>query len=197
MAFQVAQGESFTIRRKVFKLFGSAFHIYDAQNNIVGYCKQKAFRLREDLRIFTDESCSAELFRIGTQQILDIGATYTVTRSVDSAVLGMLKRKGMKSLIRDEWMILSPEGREIGLIQEDSGALAILRRVVELTAALVPQKFNVIASDGTPVAQYRQHFNPFVFRLGVAYFAGGEQRVNQQFVLAAACLIGAIEGRQK
>lgn len=196
MAFKAEAGESFTIRRKVFKILGAAFHIYDAQNNIVGYCKQKALRLREDMRIFTDESCKQELFRISTQQILDIGATYTVTRSQDNAVLGLLRRKGLKSFIRDEWLILTPSGAEIGLIREDSGMLAILRRTIDLVSVFAPQKFDVIAKDGTPVARYRQHFNPVVYRLGVAYFEGGDAKIPQQLVLAAACVISAIDGRQ-
>lgn len=196
MAFQAEAGESFTIRRKVFKLFGAGFHIYDAQNQVVGYCKQKAFKLREDIRIFTDDSCSRELFRISTQQIIDFGATYTVTSSQDNQVLGVLRRKGLKSMIRDEWIVMSPAGAEIGMIQEDSGFLAILRRLHELFAMLAPEKFNVTASDGTQVARFRQHFNPFVYRLGVAYAEGGETRMSRQLVLAAACLLCAIEGRQ-
>ena len=34
MSIQAAQGEKYTIRRKVFKLFGAAFHIYDAQGRV-------------------------------------------------------------------------------------------------------------------------------------------------------------------
>lgn len=196
MAFQAEDGETFTIRRKVFKIFGAAFHIYDAQNQVVGYCKQKAFKLREDMRIFTDESCANELFRISTKQIIDFGAGYTVTRSHDNLVLGTVRRKGLKSLLRDEWHILDASGAQIGVIQEDSGALAILRRTLDFVSLLAPQKFTVTAMDGTPVARLRQHFNPFVYRLGVAYYEGGDAKMSRQLVLAAACLVSAIEGRQ-
>lgn len=196
MAFQPEAGETFTIRRKVLKIFGAAFHIYDAQNQVVGYCKQKAFKLREDMRIFTDESCSKELFRISTKQIIDFGAGYTVTRSHDNQVLGILRRKGLKSMLRDEWHVLDEAGAQIGIIKEDSGILAILRRLDDLGAMLAPQKFNVTAMDGTPVARFRQHFNPFIYRLGVSYAEGGDAKMSRQLVLAAACLVSAIEGRQ-
>lgn len=196
MAFKAEAGETFTIRRKVLKIFGAAFHIYDAQNQVVGYCKQKAFKLREDMRIFTDESCSKELFRVSTQQIIDFGAGYTVTRSQDNRVLGVLRRKGLKSMLRDEWHVFDERGTQIGIIREDSGVLAILRRLDDLGAMLAPQKFDVTAMDGTSVARFRQHFNPFIYRLGVSYAEGSGEKISHQLVLAAACVLSAIEGRQ-
>jgi uncharacterized protein YxjI len=196
MAFTAAPGESFTIRRKVLKLFGSAFHIYDAENRVVGFCKQKAFRLREDIRIFADETCASEVFRLSTQQIIDLSPTFIVTRSADNTVIGQLRRKGLKSIVRDEWLVLDPAGAEIATIREDSGFLALARRAVDLVAVIAPQKFDVRLPDGTVAATFRQHFNPFVYRLGVAYRPEAGARLNPQLVLAAACLLGAIEGRQ-
>ncbi len=54
MKFNIEPGEHYTIRRKVLKIFGAAFHIYDPHGNLAGYCKQKAFKLKEDIRIYTD-----------------------------------------------------------------------------------------------------------------------------------------------
>ena len=76
MAFTPAPGEKYTIRRKVFKVFGAGFHIYAADGQLAGYCKQKAFKLKEDLRVFTDESQSDELFRISARSIIDFSSTY-------------------------------------------------------------------------------------------------------------------------
>ena len=42
---------NYMIRRKVFRIFGGAFHIYDPAGQVVGYSKQKAFKLREDIRL--------------------------------------------------------------------------------------------------------------------------------------------------
>lgn len=51
-------------------------------------------------------------------------------------------------------------------------------------------------ADGREVARYRQHFNPFVFRLGVAPGPGDDEEFDDLIVLAVGCLIAAIEGRQ-
>ena len=100
-----APGETYTIRRQVFRIFGAAFHIYGPAGPLAGYCKQKAFKLREDIRIYTDESCSTELIRIAARSILDFSTTYDILLG-SGAVLGSIRRKGLKSsFVRDEWLI--------------------------------------------------------------------------------------------
>lgn len=187
--------DRYTVRRKVLQIFGASFHIYDSEDRIVGFCRQKAFKLREDLRLYTDESCSKELFRIRARQIIDIGVTFDVTLP-DGSSLGSLRRKGLKSLVRDEWLILSPEGQEIGLIQEDSGSLAMLRRLIEVAALLFPQSFTVTTAAGDLVATLRTHFNLFVRRIGIAVHADHPE-IDDLILLAIGCLIAAIESRDQ
>ncbi len=199
MAFQAQPGEQYTIRRKVFKLFGASFHVYDAQGSVVGFCNQKAFKLREDIRIYTDDSMSKELLRINTQQILDISAAYTVALG-DGTVLGVMKRKGLKSaFLRDEWLVYSPAGQQLAILQERGAVLAFLRRHVEWVSLFSPQKFDLVRTDGSHAAAFRQHFNLFVYRLGVAITRDDKDRddgIDDMMILAMGCLICAIEGRQ-
>lgn len=192
-----AEGESYTIRRKVLKLFGAAFHIYGKNGELAGFCDQKAFKLREDIRIYTDESKSKELLRIATKSIIDFGATYEVYLEND-VKLGSLRRKGLTStFLRDEWLIFGPDDKQIGILQEESGLLAFLRRTHELFAMLSPQKFVLKDMAGQPFGRLRQHFHMFVYRLGVAVEPDAEARgMDDLFVLAAGCLIAAVEGQQ-
>ncbi|NUQ54014.1 MAG: hypothetical protein HUU19_15160 [Phycisphaerales bacterium] len=195
-----APGEKYTIRRKVFKIFGASFHIYGPEGNVVGFCKQKAFKLREDLRVYTDESCTTELMRIGTRQVIDLGATYTVslppgTHSPEPTPIGSFTRAGLRSeFVRDSWSISDATGREVARLEEDSTAMALLRRFGDL-GALIPQSFSVTAHDGRAVATLRTHFNPFVYRLGVAILADHPD-MDELLIIALACTIAAIEGRQ-
>lgn len=195
-----APGEKYTIRRKVFKIFGASFHIYGPEGNVVGFCKQKAFKLREDLRIYTDESCTTELMRIGTRQIIDLGATYTVSLppsagNTEQSPIGSLTRAGLRSqFLRDTWTIRDPAGREVAKLEEDSMMLALLRRLGDL-GSIIPQSFSVTANDGRPVATLRTHFNPFVYRLGVTILTDHPD-MDELLIIALACTIAAIEGRQ-
>ncbi|MDQ7014654.1 MAG: hypothetical protein Q9O74_12290 [Planctomycetota bacterium] len=194
MAFTPAPGEQFTVRRKVLKILGAAFHVYDESGNVVAYCQQKAFKLREDIRLYTDETKTEELLTMKAQSIIDFGVTFAITLP-SGETIGSLRRKGMKSMFRDSWLLYSPDGTEIATMQEDSGALAILRRLHEAFAILSPQKFQITKADGTHVATLRTHFNLFVYRLGVTVHVEDDE-VDELMVLAAACLIAAIEGRQ-
>lgn len=74
--------------------------------------------------------------------------------------------------------------------------MAVLRRLHEIVAVFSPQKFTLTRVGGGAVATYRQHFNPFVYRLGIATLAD-DPLLDDLVILAAGCLIAAIEGRQR
>lgn len=187
--------ERYTIRRQFFKFLGAAFHVYDEQGTLAGYCKQKAFKLREDIRLFTDESQSTPLLTLKARNIIDFSATYDVLLP-SGQPLGSLRRKGMMStFVRDEWTIFNTQAQPIATIREEGGFLTVIRRIIEIAATLFPQQFTVTTNDGQAIATFRQHFNPFIYRLGVAIHQPDEQ-LDDLMLLGAACLLAAIEGRQ-
>ncbi|MFZ4575655.1 MAG: hypothetical protein ACOYN0_14770 [Phycisphaerales bacterium] len=190
-----APDEKFLIRRKFFKLFGAGFHVYDTQGNLVAYCKQKAFKLREDLRIYTDEKLEKELLRISTNQIIDLSATYTVTAG-EGNVLGSFKRAGLKSaFVRDEWAVFNPQGQQIATLIEESAFKAFIRRWVDYVAIFFPQKFLIKSPSGQQIGHMRQRFNPFIYQLGIA-FPDPDDVIDDLLILALGCIVSAIEGRQ-
>jgi uncharacterized protein YxjI len=196
MSSTPAAHEKYTVRRKVFKIFGAAFHVYDQHGSVIGYCKQKAFKLKEDLRLYTGEDMSDMLLTLRAQSVIDFGSTYIVTHP-DGSALGSLRRKGLKSsFVRDEWMIFDDQGKEIAKIRETGSIAPLARRYVEIASVLFPQRYEVIKSDDSSIiAVLRQHFNPFVFRLGVAILEEDEH-IDDLLILGSACLIAAIEGKQ-
>lgn len=187
---------SYTVRRKVFKFFGAAFHLLDDSNTVVGYSRQKAFRLKEDIRVFTDESMTAELLAIKARSIIDFSATYDVFRSTsDATSFGSLRRRGWKSFVRDEWLIFGPDGNEVGMVQEDDMSLAVLRRVIGWVNLFSPQRYSVLVGNRC-IATLRTNRNPFVYRLRVDFAVEPGHGLAPQLVLAAAILLAAIEGKQ-
>jgi hypothetical protein len=185
----------YTIRRKVFKLFGASFHIYDETGNLVGYCKQKAFKLREDIRLFSDESMTTPLLTLGARSIIDFGVTFDVTLPTGES-LGSLRRKGLKSsFIRDEWLLFDEHGTDAAIIREKNAFMAFLRRLNEIIAVFSPQTYEVVSNDSRNIATFQQRFNPFVYRLVVTIHEQDDQ-LDDLVILGAGCLIAAIEGRQ-
>ena len=57
-------------------------------------------------------------------------------RSRYTQKLGAFKRKGWRSLLRDEWIVMDASDQEIGFLKEDNAMIATLRRFI----SLIPQK---------------------------------------------------------
>lgn len=183
---------NYLLRKKFFKLFGAAFHIYDLNGNVLFYSKQKAFKLKEDIRVFTSEDMTQELLVIQARKIIDISSAYDVFDSITKEHVGVLKRKGLKSMLRDEWIIMDQQEREIGLIQEDSTLLAVIRRFL---TNLVPQTFNGTV-NGQMVFSFSQYFNPFIQKIDLDFSMDRSGVLDRRLGIAAAVLLCAIEGRQ-
>jgi uncharacterized protein YxjI len=200
--YDLKPGEMYTIRRKVLKLMGAAFHLYNPAGEVIGYCKQAALRLKEDIRVYTDESCEVELFSIKARSIIDFSATYDLTLP-DGTPMGSFRRKGLKStFFKDAWLVFDARGREIAGLEEESGFWGFARRYVDWIALLVPQQFVLKrggasgdGAGGVAIANYRAHRNLLVYRLSIAVLVD-DPELDDLMILAAGCLLAAIEGRQ-
>lgn len=192
--------EAFTLprlvaRKNFFNFIHSWFQIIDPEGNTLLYTKMRAFKLREDIRVLGPDK-QTELFSMRARQILDFGATYDVTDIATGEKLGAFQRKGMKSLIRDEWVILDPNDQPVGMITEDSGSLAILRRLVGDIASLVaPQEHNGYLGD-QQVLNFKQTRNPFITKTYLDFSMDSQRTLDRRLGLAAAVLFCAIEGKQ-
>ena len=188
----------YLIRRKVFKIFGAFFHIYDMNGNLAFFSKQKAFKFKEDIRVFRDQAMTSELLCIKARGIFDLGTTYDVIDSTTQQVIGSLRRKAFKSFFsRDSWVINDVNDQEFGTIQEESGTLGILRRcgLGPIVQLLTPQKFNGYIGD-VPVLEFTQNRNPFIQKIQLDYGPDVNGLLDRRLGIAAATLLCAIEGRQ-
>ena len=182
----------YLFRRKVFKLFGGAFHVYDESGNLLFYSKQKAFKLREDFRVYSGERQAEELLTIKTPQILDIGATYNVQDTTTGEAIGAIRRKGLKSMVKDEWIFLSNDGREMGRLTESSMSGALLSRFI----SLIPQTYVIVSADGRKVAEIKQHFNPFVLKYTMT-IVEPRPSIDRRLLISSGILLAGIERRQR
>ena len=100
------------------------------------------------------EDMARELIVIQARQVIDWGASYDVVDpNRQGEKVGALRRKGFKSMFKDEWVILDDHDREVGLIQEESTFKALVRRFVEGVSLLMPQKY-LVSVQGAPVATF-------------------------------------------
>ncbi len=181
----------YLIRRKVFSFPGRKFHLYDPAGNLIGFSYQKAFRLKEDIRIYADEEKTKERLVIQARQIIDFSAAYDVVDATEGRKIGALRRRGLQSIVRDTWEFLDEMDRPIATLEEDSQVMAILRRFINI----IPQKFHVAVGE-RHIARYEQNFNPFVLKLMVHLEPDAAKYVDPRLLLAGALLVTAVEGRQ-
>ena len=190
----VSEAVEYTIRKKVLTVLGAKFHIYDGGGDLVGFSKQKAFKLKEDIRIYRDETLDEEWLRIAARSVIDFSASYDVTETGTGEVIGTLRRKGLKSLFRDSWEVLDEHGNLTGRVEEDSALMATFRRLAGDYGWLFPQGFSLKTADGAHIADYKQNFNPFVRKLAVS--VRPDSPLHPFVPLAAGILLVAIEGKQ-
>jgi hypothetical protein len=161
---------------------------------MVAYSRQKMFKLREDIRVYADEDQNQELLYIQARQILDFSAAYDVRDSLSGELVGTLRRRGLRSMLRDEWDVLAPGDQVIGKLHEDSVGLALVRRM--LLGALLPQNYDLLINE-RPVMDLRQRFNIFRYELILDFSPDTTRVLDHRLGIAAGILLAAIEGRQE
>jgi uncharacterized protein YxjI len=188
----IFQFPNYVLQRQVFALAGK-FRMYDPMKNLVLYSEQKMFRLREDIRVYSDESKTREVLSIKARQIMDFSAAYDIVDVEMNQKVGALRRKGFRSLLRDEWEVLDENDNVKGLLFEDSMGLALLRRF--LLGSLLPQNYDITSGE-TRVADLKQNFNPFRYELNLDFSMDIARTLDRRLGIAAGILLAAVEGKQ-
>ena len=183
----------YLLKRQVFALTGK-LRFYNPNDELVLYVEQKMFRLREDIRVFGDESKTQELLLIQAHNIIDFSAAYDVIEAANGQKVGALRRKGLKSMFRDEWEVLDASDQPIGVLFEDSVGQALLRRF--LLGSLLPQNYDLTIGEQR-VADLRQKFNPFAYQMILDFSMDTTNKLDRRLGIAAGILLAIIEGKQR
>lgn len=181
-----------TFRRKAFTAMGTQVFVTNAAGELLLFVKQKAFRIKEDIRVYGDEQKTGERLLIQARKVLDFNVAFDVVDSATGEKVGGVRRKGWSSAIRDEWHFLDKDDNQIGVIHEDSMAMALVRR---FATSLIPQTHEFKVNEQV-VAVLKQHFNPFVLKADFNYYPGAEMLIDPRLAVAGAILLMTVEGRQ-
>ena len=188
----IFQFPTYLLKRQAIALTGK-FRFYDPAGRLVMFSEQKMFRLREDIRVYDAEDKSHEVLSIQARQIMDFSAAYDVVDTDMNQKVGVLRRKGLRSILRDEWEVLDANDRVIGQLFEDSIPLALLRRL--LLGSWLPQNYDLTMNDAR-VADLKQNFNPFRYELNLDFSMDTINRLDRRVGIAAGILLAAVEGKQ-
>jgi hypothetical protein len=196
MTTDVFHHSGYTIRRKVLTVFGAKFHVFSDDGELLFFTQQKAFKLKEDIRLYASEAMSQEMLVLRARSVIDFGVTFDVFDPVAGEVVGSIRRKGLRSMLRDEWLLFDAQNQEVAVVREDGSAMAILRRLHPIMQVIAPQAHH-IEVGGLPIARFQGNRNPFVQRTQVTMLDEAGTALDPRLSVAAAILITAIEGRQQ
>jgi uncharacterized protein YxjI len=143
-----------------FKLLALANQIYvrDANGNLLGYVKQKMFKLKEDINIFADEQQTQLLFNIKADRMIDWSANYSFTDN-RGTFLGSIKRQGMRSMWKASYDIFDASGAQVYKITEANGWVKVMDALLGeipvvgmFSGYLFNPSYQVSRMDGSAVA---------------------------------------------
>jgi hypothetical protein len=148
-------GNNYRIRKKVLTVWNK-YWVEDARGRMLGFAKQKMFRLKEDIRVFTNQKMNQEVFRIKQQQILDVWATFGVVDSQTNSILGYVRRRALTSVFAwDEWEVYNARNQLVGGLYEEKGR-GLARKYLP-GGSLIPEKMTFVLNN-LPVAEVNQQF---------------------------------------
>jgi uncharacterized protein YxjI len=142
-----------------FKIMALASQIYvrDSSGSEICYVKQKMFKLKEAVQVFTDSTRSKELCEIKADSIIDFSATYSFF-DTQGRTFGAVRRKGMRSLWKAHYQITQGSSVEFE-VNEENGWIKVLDGLIgEIPLVgilsgyfLHPTYVATRSGDGTPV----------------------------------------------
>lgn len=119
-----------------FKLIAlaSQFWVTDARGQVQMYVKQKAFKLKEDIRVFSDDRQENLLYQIKANKILDFSASYKVMAAdghdTGTREIGVVRRKGMRSIFKATYEVCRGD-TPILIIQESNAWVKVLDALLQ------------------------------------------------------------------
>ena len=186
-AVSLATQSHYIIRRKFWSVFERVFRVFTGDGQLIMYIQHPLLKLREEFMIYEDEGKTRPLMRVKSAQVIAINFNYEITDANTGAVFGSVQKKGLKSIIRDKFILLDPAGQEIGYAEEQ-GASIMRRFFPWLTSK------HAIFIGGQQVAFIKQKFRFFTKEFEVDTQSS---QVDPKFVLAVALLALIAEARRE
>jgi uncharacterized protein YxjI len=183
----LATQSHYIIRRKFWSVLERVFRVFTGDGQLIMYIQHPLLKLREEFMVYADEARTRPLLRVKSRQIIAINFSYDVSDAQTGDLLGSVQKKGLRSIIRDKFIILDALGAEIGYAEEQG--MALLRRLFPILLSK-----HAIFVGGDEVAVIRQRFRLFTKEFTVDT---RQSSVDPRFVLAVALLALIGEARRE
>lgn len=137
--------------------------VTDATGKTVCYVKQKLFKLKENIQVFSDASRSEQIATIAANKIIDWSARYHFTYQNGEAI-GSLGRKGARSIWRANYSVFKPgdDTSDFAISEENPWSKVADSFLTEIpvlgmfSGYLFHPRYLASRSDGTPAMRLQK-----------------------------------------
>jgi uncharacterized protein YxjI len=109
--------------------FSNDFTATDASGETLAYVRQKMFKLKEKISIYSDKSRNEVNYTIKADRWLDFSAAYSFYNA-EGNLLGKVARKGWQSMWKAKYLISDNSENQEFTIEEDNGFVKMLDSVL-------------------------------------------------------------------
>ena len=138
------------------------FTARNAQGQTIAYVKQKMFKLKEAVNVYSDESKTRVLFTIAANKWLDWSAAYSMIDANNNEI-GKIARKGWRSMWKAEYNIIDQNQQLQYNVKEESAFTRFLDNLLGeipvlgfFTGYLFNPTYNVTNSQGEVVVKLKK-----------------------------------------
>ena len=160
------------------------FRVHDAEGREQAFVRQKLFKLKEEINVFSNESRTQLNYKIKADRWLDFSTTYRFFDAKDKEI-GCIARRGLKSIWRASYQIYDEDRQPDFSVKEKSPMIKVLDGIfgdLPLIGFFSGYFFNpsylVTRPDGTVIARLQKEKSFFGRRFSVnklAEFESGEE----------------------
>ncbi len=177
--------DSYTVKRPWPTFLGRKFEVLDPAGNLCMFVQHKLFTFKDEWNVFSDPSLRQSLVRVKARQAIGVNIVTDVFDAATGQVVGTVRSKGFKSIVRDTWEVLDPaSGAVVGELVEDSNGM--LRRMLPsfFGMPIIPGRWH-LAFNGHPVMEIAETRTFFGKTFGVRLMRGA---VDPRFAIGCALL---------
>jgi len=95
------------------------FTASDASGKVIFFVREELLKLKDHVKIYSNESKSELLYEIKSNKIIDFQQTFTITNG-QNEVIGKVRKKTLKSFVKATYYIQNTEGHTTYTINERS-----------------------------------------------------------------------------
>lgn len=143
------------------------FTATDARGKVVAYVKQKLFKLKEDISVFSDETQTKVNYKIKADRWLDWSAAYSFYDE-QNVEFGKIARKGWRSIWKAEYDIIDQNEAPQYKVKEENGWVKVFDSVLGeipilgfFTGYLFNPSYLLTDNNGKPIVRLKKQASFF------------------------------------